>query len=79
MVLYRYHLQANPDFEATVSKLSEGFTDADQVSPWAEDAINWCLAEGLLQGSAEPEGLLLNPQGEVTRAQLATVLMRYSK
>lgn len=79
VVLYRYHLQENPDFDATVSKLSEDFTDADQISPWAEDAINWCLAEGLLQGSAEPEGLLLNPQGEVTRAQLATVLMRYSK
>ena len=79
VVLYRYHLQANPDFEATVSKLSEGFTDADQISLWAEDAVNWCLAEGLLQGSAEPEGLLLNPQGEVTRAQLATVLMRYCK
>lgn len=79
VVLYRYHLQTNPDFDATVSKLSEDFTDADQISPWAEDAVNWCLAEGLLQGSAEPEGLLLNPQGEVTRAQLATVLMRYSK
>lgn len=79
VVLYRYHLQANPDFEPTVSGLSESFADADQISPWAEDAVNWCLAEGLLQGSAEPEGLLLNPQGEVTRAQLATVLMRYSK
>lgn len=79
VVLYRYHLQVNPDFETTVSKLSEGFTDADQISLWAEDAVNWCLAEGLLQGSAEPEGLLLNPQGEVTRAQLAAVLMRYCK
>ena len=44
-----------------------------QVSDYAADALAWAVGEGLILGS---EGKLL-PQGDATRAQVATILMRY--
>lgn len=49
------------------------FPDASEVSAYARDAMQWAVAEGLLNGSS---GKLL-PQGEASRAQVATILMRY--
>lgn len=50
-----------------------GFSDRNQVSSYAENAVCWAVANGLLQGS----GGLLSPQGSVTRAELAALVMRY--
>ncbi len=40
----------------------------NQPSPWAREAWEWARKEGLLDGT--------NPQGNVTREQLAIVLKR---
>ncbi|MBQ4565485.1 MAG: S-layer homology domain-containing protein [Oscillospiraceae bacterium] len=77
VVLYRYHRLQDPDITLPSGDLLAAFPDGVRVSPWAIEAMSWCLGEDLLRGSAEPDGLLLNPQGEVSRAQLATVLKRY--
>ena len=74
VVLYRYHNLEQED-AAPAEALTELFPDGSLVSPWAKDAVNWCIEQGLLQG----DGQKLNPQGQVTRAQLALVLMRYSQ
>lgn len=50
-----------------------GFSDEKQISAYATDAVAWAVGEGLILGS---EGMLL-PQGNATRAQVATILMRY--
>ncbi|MGM9552901.1 MAG: leucine-rich repeat protein, partial [Faecousia sp.] len=50
-----------------------GFPDANQVSSYAKDAVQWAVGEGIINGS---DGKLL-PQGSATRAQVATILMRY--
>lgn len=50
-----------------------GFSDENQISAYATDAVAWAVGEGLILGS---EGMLL-PQGNATRAQVATILMRY--
>lgn len=50
-----------------------GYPDVKQVSDYAADALAWAVGEGLILGS---EGKLL-PQGDATRAQVATILMRY--
>lgn len=59
-------------FKQDVQKeLSGGGTVAEaknQPSPWAKDAWEWAKKEGLLDGT--------NPQGNVTREQLAIVLKR---
>lgn len=52
-----------------------GFSDRDQISPYAENAVRWAVANGLLQGDGER----LSPQGSVTRAELAALVMRYQQ
>lgn len=52
----------------------EGFTDANMVSTYAEEAMNWAVCNGLIKGM---NGTTLAPQGNAARVQIATVLMRY--
>lgn len=49
------------------------YSDADAVSAWAQDALSWACAEGVLQGMTETS---LSPQSSATRAQMAAVLLR---
>ena len=49
-----------------------GYSDADQVSEWAENAVIWAVNMGLIHGMSTDT---LDPQGVTTRAQAATVLM----
>ena len=46
----------------------------DQPSAWAEEAISWSVAEGLLTGVTADT---LQPQGAATRAQVAAILQRF--
>ncbi len=50
------------------------YTDAAKVSKYAVDAMNWAVANGLINGMTETT---LAPQGNATRAQIAAILMRY--
>lgn len=60
---------------ATGTKASKlDFVDEGAVSGWAQDAMKWAVQEGLITGTS---GRLLDPTGEVSRAQLATILFRY--
>ena len=52
-----------------------GFPDAGSVSGYAREAMEWACGEGLIVGNG---GYLL-PNGSLTREQLATILLRYSK
>ena len=70
-ILYRYAKKKGID----TSKRGDlsGFPDGGKVESWANDAAQWTVAEKIIGGS---EGYLL-PQGNATRAQVATILMRY--
>ena len=61
------------DKRAELSK----YPDADKVSAYAEEAVSWANAEGIIGGSNENGTLYLLPQGNATRAQVAAMLMRY--
>ncbi len=50
------------------------FTDADTISPYAQAAMNWAVAYGIFQGDSKGN---LNPTATATRAELATILMRF--
>lgn len=50
------------------------YADADDISAWALEALRWANAQGLVNGRTETT---LVPQGDTTRAETATVLMRY--
>ena len=75
-LLYRYaQLVGERDVEADVSVL-EQFSDADRVSDWAKEAMAWAVAEELVIGRTDGT---LDPRAEITRAEAAAILDRYSK
>lgn len=51
-----------------------GFADGGAASDWAADALAWAVGNGLLQGNDDGS---LNPSGTATRAEIATILMRF--
>ena len=57
----------------TVVPLS-GYSDLDNISDWAEMAMAWAVRNGMIAGM---DGNMLNPGGQATRAQVATILMRF--
>ena len=60
-------LPFNPDAGKTK------FTDASDVSAWAVPAMQWAVGQGLIQGSNGQ----LRPQANASRAEVATILMRF--
>ena len=71
-ILYRYADYKGYDVRAS-ARLS-GFADEDQVSDWAEEAMSWAVAEDLMDGKGNNR---LDPTGTATRAEVATILMRF--
>ena len=55
----------------------EKYPDADKVSPYAVEAMRWANAEGLVNGMRNGKIVTLSPKGNATRAQVATIFMRY--
>ena len=51
-----------------------GFTDADSVSSYATEAMQWAVGNGLFGGMGDGT---LAPRGSATRAQVATILTRF--
>lgn len=51
-----------------------GFYDREDVSAFAEKAMIWAVEKGIIYGITDTK---LSPQGNATRAQIATFLMRY--
>lgn len=69
-ILYRYAEYKGLDVSARVD-LS---IYSDQPSAWAEDVMQWAVAEGLFNGVTDDQ---LQPQGNATRAQVAAILQRF--
>ena len=70
-MLYRYAEAEGYDVSAAADL--SGYPDAGKVQPYAQDAMTWAVAEGIVEGM---DGNL-NPAGHATRAQIATILMRF--
>ena len=68
-ILFRF-----TDAEAMEENSLEGFADAAKVSDYAVDAMNWAAYNGLINGM---NATTLAPRSNATRAQVATILMRY--
>ena len=56
-----------------VSNRADLATYTDQPSTWAEEAMQWAVAEGLISGVTNDQ---LQPQSSATRAQVAAILQR---
>lgn len=72
VILARYLKYAGLTLSET-GKMGE-FPDAGSVSPWAADAMTLAVKTGLIGGKT---GGLLDPQGQASRAEIATILQRF--
>ncbi|MDR0905712.1 MAG: S-layer homology domain-containing protein [Oscillospiraceae bacterium] len=52
------------------------FTDSGKISSWAKDALVWANGEKLINGNGDGT---VAPQGTATRAQVAQILLNYTK
>ena len=71
-ILYRYAKLKG--YDTSKSNKLDSFKDADRVSSWAVEAMQWANAEGLINGKSNS---MLDPQGKATRAETAAILMRF--
>ena len=67
-MLYRY--AGSPKVEGNAAGQ---FSDSDQISGYARDAMNWAISKGIVNGVGNNT---LAPQGQATRAQLAIVITK---
>ncbi|MBQ6431073.1 MAG: S-layer homology domain-containing protein [Oscillospiraceae bacterium] len=74
-VLYRFDRcsdEAPPD-----PAVLQDFADANDVADWSKEAVCWAVKNQVIQGSAVGDTQYLLPKNGATRAQVATILMRF--
>lgn len=66
---------AHEDIEAADASLFESLPDSGLASDWARTGLVWCCANGIITGSARPDGTVLDPQGGANRAMMAKMIL----
>ena len=64
--LYRCNILPRSDLSS--------FADGDTTSAWAEQAMSWAVASGLMSGR---EGNMLYPASSASRAEIAQIMMNF--
>lgn len=72
LILYNYAEFKGYDLAADTD-LSH-FSDADQIGAWAAPAMQWAVTNKIINGMGDNT---LAPQGDTTRAQVATLFMNF--
>ena len=73
-IMYRYAQAKGYDVAiGTVTNIN-GYEDVNTISSWAVDALKYTVGTGIMKGKTEST---LNPQDKATRAEAATVVMRF--
>ena len=75
VMLHRYAQHEGYDVSIGEDTNILSYADAFDVSEYAVSALQWACGAGIISGTGD--GSTLTPQGEATRAQAATVLMRF--
>ena len=70
LVTVLHRLGGTPD-----AKAESKFADV-KADTWYTDAVSWASAEGIVNGV---DADIFNPDGKITREQVATILYRYVK
>ena len=71
-ILYRY--AQYKEYDVTASADLSGYTDAGEIMTYAQPAMAWANAAGLIGGTS---ATTLSPAGSAVRGQVATILMRF--
>lgn len=70
-LIYRYAKKAGLDMSVSEGVLDQ-FNDSGSIAGYAKTAMAWCVEKGIIGGSDN----LLNPTGDATRAEIATMISR---
>jgi len=73
VMMYRYAKSQGYDVSASVAL--GNYKDGANVSGFAKQAMQWCVAEGIITGKYN--GTQLDPQGNALRAECATIIRRF--
>ena len=68
-ILWRY--DRSPEAES-----GNDFADESTIASYAMDAVDWVRANGIMNGKG---GNMFDPKGNATRAEVATILMNYTR
>ena len=74
-MLWRYAQTEGYDVSIGEDTNILSYTDVANLSEYAIPAMQWAVGAGIINGTGD--GSTLTPQGQATRAQAATVLMRF--
>jgi len=74
-IFYRYTEFMGGDTSAS-GDLSD-FADNDKIQRWARPAIEWAVGAGIINGKPADDVVAIAPKAFTTRAEVATVIMRY--
>ena len=74
-MLYRYAENAGEDITADTSELNK-FIDTINIASYALEPLAWAVENGIVSGTSNDT---ISPAGNATRAQVATMLMRYDQ
>lgn len=61
-------------YDTTASGDLSGFTDAGDLSHWAQEAMKWAVGSGVMSGKGNG---ILDPKGTATRAEIAAMLQNF--
>ena len=73
VMMYRY--ATYKEYESDAPTDISGYKDAGKVSAFAKEAMEWAVGNGIISG--KDGGTVLDPQGNATRAECATIIMRF--
>ena len=74
-MLYRYAEYAGVDTAADTTELNK-FADTGSIPSYAIEPLAWAVGSGIVSGTS---ATTISPSGSATRAQVATMLMRYAQ
>ena len=72
-ILYRYAQSLGEGFTGSWYFLLD-YSDAQQISAWADEAMHRCVMKGILSGTGADT---LSPGMSTTRGQMAVMLMQF--
>ncbi|MGI6031380.1 MAG: S-layer homology domain-containing protein [Eubacteriales bacterium] len=73
-ILYRYAQYKGYDVSLEEGAAILSFTDSDQISSWAYEAMQWACGSKLISGNGDGT---VNPTSDTRRCEFATLMMRF--
>lgn len=75
-ILYRY-CSEYLHIDVSAREDLSSYPDVNKVHSYAKDALSWAVAAGLITGTSSNGTVFLSPTTTATRAQTASILMRF--